>query len=289
MDIKQLIYFITIAEECSFSKAAEKLYMAQPPLSHQLKLLEEELNVKLMERTTRKLQLTDAGKALFQRSKQLLEFLDTSIKEVKDIHNGFQGKLSIGTVSSAGAAILPEIIKSFHLSYPGIDFEILDEDTSKIIELLNGGIIDIGIIRTPFKSDNFEAILLPDEPMLAVSNTELCEGQSVLKLWNLKNTPLIIQRRSEGSLIELCNSYDFKPRIICKSNDVRTILLWAGMGLGTALVPKNCVNLAPNANLKYKEIAEPSLLTGTAIIWPKQRYISSAARRFLETFNNFNF
>lgn len=289
MDIKQLIYFITIAEECSFSKAAERLYMAQPPLSYQLKLLEEELNVKLMERTTRKLQLTDAGKALFQRSKQLLEFLDTSIKEVKDIHNGFQGNLSIGTVSSAGAAILPEIIKSFHLSYPGIDFEILDEDTSKIIELLNGGIIDIGIIRTPFKSDNFEAILLPDEPMLAVSNTELCEGQSVLKLWNLKNTPLIIQRRSEGSLIELCNSYDFKPRIICKSNDVRTILLWAGMGLGTALVPKNCVNLAPNANLKYKEIAEPSLLTGTAIIWPKQRYISSAARRFLEAFHNFNF
>lgn len=284
MDIKQLKYFLAIAEESSFSKAAERLYIAQPPLSHQLKLLEDELGVKLVERTTRRLQLTDAGKALQQRSKQLLEFLETSVKEVKDIHNGLQGMLSIGTVSSAGAALLPERVKTFHENYPGIDFEILDEDTAKIIELLEHAVIDIGIIRTPFNLDNFEAIILPDEPMIAVSNSELAGGKKALKLTDLIHTPLIIQRRNEAVIMELCQKSGFTPRIICRSNDVRTILLWAGTGLGTALVPKNCINLVHNTNLNYKEIAEPSLMTGTAIIWPKQRYISSAARRFLDTF-----
>ncbi|MDP4087770.1 MAG: LysR family transcriptional regulator [Bacillota bacterium] len=284
MDIKQLKYFLTVAEESSFSRAAEKLYMAQPPLSHQIKLLEDELGVTLLERTTRKLQLTDAGKALVQRSKQLMEFLETSVKEVKDIHDGLQGTLSIGTVSSAGAALLPERIRSFHENYPGINFEILDEDTAKIIELLDHGVIDIGIIRTPFNLDSFEAILLSDEPMIAVSNTEIANCRESVKMTDLADTPLIVQRRNEAVIQELFEKSGFKPRIICRSNDVRTILLWAGTGLGTAVVPKNCLNLVPDTNLQYKEIAEPLLITGTAVIWPKQRYISSAARRFLETF-----
>jgi DNA-binding transcriptional LysR family regulator len=284
MDIRQLTYFIAIAEEGSISKAAERLHMAQPPLSQQLKLLEEELGVRLVERTTRKLELTDAGRALQHRSKQLLELLENSVKEVKDIGEGLQGRLSIGTVSSAGATLLPERIDSFHKTYPGIDFEILDEDTNKIIELLDHGVIDIGIIRTPFDLDKFEAITLPEEPMAAVSCLAWSETQATLALTDLADKPLIVQRRNEKIITELCLKAGFKPRILCRSNDVRTILLWASNGLGTAIVPKNCFNLVPDTNLNYKEIAELSLMTGTAVIWPKQRYISSAARHFLETF-----
>lgn len=284
MDIRMLTYFIAIAEEGSISKAAERLHMAQPPLSHQLKLLEEELGVKLVQRTTRKLQLTDAGKALQHRSKQLLELLETSIKEVKDINEGLQGRLSIGTVSSAGATLLPERVQSFHVRYPGIDFEILDEDTNKIIELLNHGVVDIGIIRTPFNLENFEAVILPEEPMVAVSNLDWFEASKSLRLKYLKDKPLIVQRRNEKIIYELCIESGFKPRILCRSNDVRTILLWASTGLGIAIVPKNCINLVPSTDLNYIEISEPSLMTGTAVIWPKQRYISSAAKHFLETF-----
>lgn len=283
MDIRMLNYFLAIAEEGSISKAAERLHMAQPPLSHQLKLLEEELGVKLVERTTRRLQLTDAGKALQHRSKQLIELLETSIKEVKDINEGLQGRLSIGTVSSAGATLLPKRIQSFHVRYPGIDFEILDEDTNKIIELLDHGVIDIGIISTPFNLDNFEAITLPQEPMVAVSSSAWSENKEFLKLKELDDKPLIVQRRNEKIIHELCIKSGFHPKILCRSNDVRTILLWASTGLGVAIVPKNCIDLIPNASLNYREISEPSLMTGTAVIWPKQRYISSAARNFLES------
>ncbi|MGY0373711.1 LysR family transcriptional regulator [Clostridium sp. JNZ J1-5] len=286
MDIRQLKYFLTIAEEGSISRAAEKLHMAQPPLSQQLKLLEEELGVKLMERSTRKLQLTDIGKMLQHRAKQILELVDTTIKEVKDISEGLQGTLSIGTVSSAGATLLPEKIHSFHKKYPGINFEILDEDTYKIIDLLNKGVIDIGIIRTPFNLENFESICLPNETMIAISrNITWKDEQESIYLADLVNKPLIIQRRYEEVILELCHSAGFEPRILCRSNDVRTVLLWASTGLGISIVPKACIDLLPDTNLQYIEIAEPSLKVGTAIIWPKTRYMSSAARHFLETFN----
>lgn len=114
MDIKQLTYFLTIAEEKSITKASEKLHIAQPHLSQQLKLLEEELNVKLIERTTRKFQVTDAGKRLWHRSKQIIELMESTVKELKDFNEGMEGTLSIGTISSAGDILLPQRIYSFN-------------------------------------------------------------------------------------------------------------------------------------------------------------------------------
>jgi len=285
MDIRQLTYFLTIAEEGNISRAAEKLHMAQPPLSQQLKLLENELGMKLVERSTRKIQLTDVGKTLEHRAKQILNLIKATEKELKDINEGLQGTLSIGSVSSAGATLLPDRIRSFYEKYSGINFEILDEDTPKIIELLNNGGIDIGIIRTPFNIESFESICLPDEPMV-VAGVKIPweENQKFICISDLAENPLIVQRRYEDMIVQLCHKEGFYPRILCKSNDVRTILLWASTGLGLAIVPKNCINLTRNVHLEFKEIHESSLNVGTAIIWPKNRFISSAARHFLKTF-----
>lgn len=285
MDIRQLTYFLAIAEEGNISRAAERLHIAQPPLSQVLKFLEDELGVKLVERSTRKLQLTDAGKALQYKARQILDMMESTIKEVKDIDEGLEGTLSIGTVSSAGASLLPDRILTFHEKYPGITFEILDEDTYEIIELLNTGVIDIGIIRTPFNLEGFNSIYLEDEHMVVTGqNISLNKNRRPVSLSDLAEKPLIIQRRYEKIILELCHREGFKPEILCISNDVRTILLWASIGLGLAIVPKNCLSLIPNNELDYREIEEPTLKVGTAIIWPKHRYISSATRHFLKTF-----
>ncbi len=282
MDVRQLKYFLTISEEGSISKAAEKLHMSQPPLSQQLKLLEDELGVKLLERNTRNLKLTDVGEALLYRSRQILDLVELTTKEVKDINAGFEGTLSIGTVSSAGAALLPEIINSFHKQYPRISFEILDEDSDKITELLKDGIIDIGIIRTPFNLEDFEYIYLPEEPLVIASSQVFWdENKKFINLSELSDKPLIMHRRYEKTILHLCHKFEFEPRIFCKSNDVRTILMWANTGLGTAIVPKDSMNLLPNSNLKYIGISEPSLMVGTAVIWSKTRYISSVTRHFI--------
>lgn len=118
MDIKQLKYFIAIAEEGSISKAAKRLHMAQPPLSQQLKALEAELGIELFERHTRKLEITSAGQAMYHKAKQILQLMDITIKEVKDINDGLAGKLSIGTVSLAGATFYLSLYQAFTASFP---------------------------------------------------------------------------------------------------------------------------------------------------------------------------
>lgn len=286
MDIRQLRYFITIAEEGNITKAARRLHIAQPPLSQQLKLLEEELGVKLVERGSRKIQLTDAGKILRHRAEQVVELVDSTVKELKDFNEGLQGTLSVGTVPSSGSTLLPERIYNFHESYPGVTFQIWEGDTYRILDLLNNGVIEIGIVRTPINSEFFEIIYLPDEPMVVATRGDMYWGEEKksICLKELKDKPLIIDRRFEKMVVDSCEKSGFQPKILCKSDDARSILLWADTGIGVAIVPKAAMGLIPSTNLKYKEINESSLETQTAIIWMKNRYLSSAAKHFLETF-----
>lgn len=286
MDIRQLRYFITIAEEGNITKAARRLHIAQPPLSQQLKLLEEELGVKLVERGSRKIQLTDAGKILRHRAEQVVELVDSTVKELKDFNEGLQGTLSVGTVPSSGSTLLPERIYNFHESYPGVTFQIWEGDTYRILDLLNNGVIEIGIVRTPINSEFFEIIYLPDEPMVVATRGDMYWGeeQKSICLKELKDKPLIIDRRFEKMVVDSCEKSGFEPKILCKSDDARSILLWADTGIGVAIVPKAAMGLIPSTNLKYREINESSLETQTAIIWIKNRYLSSAAKHFLETF-----
>ncbi len=285
MDIRQLRYFLAIAEEGNITRAAEKLHIAQPPLSQQLKMLEDELGVKLIDRNTRNMQLTDTGKKLRCRAEQMLRLMDTTVKELKDINEGIQGTLLIGSVPSSGAALLPERIYRFYEKYPHIDFQIYDGDTYKIMELLNSGIIEIGIIRAPFNSKLFDSISLPKEPMVAISsNFYFTENRRTIEISELINKPLIIDVRFENTIFHACEREGFTPKVICRGDDVRSILLWARTGIGVAIVPKAAIGFIPNSNLNYSEINLASLKTQTAIIWMKNRYLSSAARHFLETF-----
>jgi LysR family transcriptional regulator, salicylic acid-responsive activator of bsdBCD len=289
MDIRQLIYFNAIVEEGSITKAAERLHMAQPPLSQQLKLLEDELGIKLVERNTRKIQITDAGMMLLHRSKQILELMDTTIKELKDFSEGIQGTLSIGTIASAGDTLLPERIYSFHKNYPEINFQVRECSTYEILELLKSGVIEIGIIRTPFNSELFDYILLADEPMVAATSNDLyLDGNpKEISLLELANKPLLVHNRYETKIIEACEKMGFEPRILGKIDDTRTILLWAATGMGIAVLQRDWIDLIPDTKLKYFPINEPSLVTGTAIVWMKNRYITTVARNFLETFRTF--
>lgn len=285
MDIRQLKYFLTIAEEENITRAAKRLHIAQPPLSHQLRLLEDELGVKLIDRNTRKIQLTDTGEKLRYRARQMLNLMETTVKELKDINEGLQGTLLIGTVPSSGATLLPERIHNFHEKYPDIDFQIWDGDTYRVMELLNNGTIEIGIIRTPFNSKIYESICLPKESMVAAScNLYSREKQEIMEITELENKPLVIDRRFENVIVNAFEKEGVKPKIICRGDDVRSILLWASTGIGVAIVPKVAIGLIPNSNLKYRGINLISVETQTAIIWMKNRYLSSAARHFLKTF-----
>lgn len=284
MDIRQLKYFLAIAEEEQITGAAKRLHMAQPPLSQQLRLLEEELGVKLLERGSRKIQLTDAGEMLRNRAEQILKLTETTIKELKDFNKGSAGTLSIGAVSSSGAVLVPDKVKRFHDNYPNINFEIWEGNTYRILEILNSGVVEIGIVRTPFSMENYEYIYLSKEAMTAVYSGDSYFGKvrDVICLSDLKDRPLIIYRRFEKLIQDSCHKAGFEPRILCRTDDARTTLLWADSNMGIAIVPEAAIKLAPSSNLKQIKIEEPSLETQIAAIWMKNRYLSAAARHFLK-------
>ena len=146
--------------------------MAQPPLSNQLKLLEDELGTKLLERGARKVNLTDAGKILYKRAKHILEITKATAKEIEEFGKGVQGTLRLGTISSSGTALLSNRVIEFNKKYPNIKFEIHEGNTYEVLEMINSGIIEVGIVRTPFNSQNLECLFLDSEPMIAVMNKD---------------------------------------------------------------------------------------------------------------------
>ncbi|URZ16976.1 HTH-type transcriptional regulator CatM [Clostridium felsineum DSM 794] len=284
VDIKQLRYFYTIAEEGKITTAAKKLHIAQPPLSYQLKNLENELGVKLVERGSRSIKLTDAGLMLYNRAKQILNLTQTTIDELNDFKNGTHGTLSIGTVSSSGPSLVNNILLKFHEKYPLINFEIHEGNTYELLEILKRGIIEFAIVRTPFNAYGFNCIYLPSEPMAAIMHPDFnYSSKSTTKINELYDKPLIFYRRFEKLIYEACENSGFHPKVFCKNDDARTSLLWASAGLGIAITPKSVVSLG-NSNLVCKEIEDLSLSTQLAVIWPKNSYISSTAENFFEMF-----
>ncbi|WP_315121213.1 LysR family transcriptional regulator [uncultured Clostridium sp.] len=286
IDNRQLTYFLAIVEEGNITKAAERLHIAQPYLSQQLKFLEDELGVKLIERTTRKFQITDAGLMLQRRAEQILELTETTIKELKDFNEGIQGTLSIGSIATAGATLLQDRVYTFHKKYPNISFQIREGSTYKILEMLKSRVIEIGIVRTPLNPEIFESIYLPIEPMVAATSIDLSwdNNEEWIYLSELKNQPLLVDIRYEHMIMEACGKAGFQAKILCVNDDPRLILSWASKGIGVAIVPATWANLVSMDNLKAMEINAPSLMTQTAIVWLKNKYLSTPARNFLKTF-----
>ncbi|MGE5372748.1 MAG: LysR family transcriptional regulator [Solirubrobacterales bacterium] len=286
MDIKQLSYFLGIVEEGSITRAAEKLHIAQPHLSLQLKLLEEELGVRLIERNTRRIQVTDAGWVLHRRAHQIVDLLDTAARELSDFREGLHGTLSIATIATAGAAMLQERIRVFHTRYPGIRFEIRKAGTPQIYEMLKSGQAEIGIVRTPFRSEDVQMLAMPDEPMVAAyGGDDYWPGKTgPMELAELAEVPLLVERRYEAMISEAANQAGFEPNIICSTEEDRLLLLWAESRMGVAVLPRTWLEMIPNLGLFTRELNALALNTSTAVIWMKNRYLSSAARHFIETF-----
>jgi DNA-binding transcriptional LysR family regulator len=287
MDIKQLIYFLTIAEEGNISKAAERLHMAQPPLSQQLKLLEEELGVILFQRNTRRMQITDAGQLLQSRAQQIIELMEKTSKELNDLKEGSQGVLSIGTISSAGETLVPIVVQDFHKAYPGVDFRIKESSTFEILELVKRGVVEVGVIRTPFNLETFDHISLPEEPMMAAAMDSLLGmNKTSMSLDELKGKPLLFHNRYANNIEEACRKSGFEPKVKCRIDDTRTMLNWASSGMGIALIPRDMMTLIPDSNLRFIEIKDQTLATKIIIIWKKNHYLSTPARHFLEFFKS---
>lgn len=288
MDIRQLLYFTTIAEEGSISAAAKKLHLSQPPLSYQMKLLEEELHLPLIERSARGIALTEAGRVLYKRAQGILELSELTRKEMLAMASGFTGTLHIGTVSSSGASLLGWRIPAFHQKYPQIGFAIHEGNTFELMEMLESGLIELAIVRTPFHNDQLNCLYLSPEPMIAAGAAfffpaGMPSGQPI-SLELLGHAPVILYRRFEKILLSLCEQKGITPQVFCIADDARTTLMWAEAGLGVAVVPQSAYRIMPHHNMVYGELSEEDLHTRIAAVCKKGCSLSWAAQQFLEIF-----
>lgn len=294
MDIRQMKYFLAIAEEGQITAAAKRLNISQPPLSQQLKLLEEELNVTLFNRNSRNLELTEAGIVLQNKAEQMIELLKSTVNELKHLNQGVEGTLSIGTVRSSGITILPHKICEFRKKYKNIDFQVWEGDSFRIIELLNNGVVDVGFVREPFNTSSFDSIFIKDnlgqnlnDYFVTIAIPEFYDtikDSESISLKELKNKPLIIHRRYEDIIKSACVKEGFEPKIICKNDDTMSSLSWAKAGIGIAILPLTASNITSNINLETKKIIEPSIESRLNLIWPKNKSITSIAHNFIRMF-----
>ncbi len=286
--IKDMRAFYAIVEEGNISHAAQRLDVAQPALSRQMKRLEEILKVTLFERGSRRIRLTEAGRIFYNRVEKIIGMIDGTIREVAEIGSGEKGSIKLGTIISSGAMILPELINAFHEKYPSVTFEIWEGEGARILELLDTRLIEIAITRTQVDNMIYESLVLPNEPLVMVMNQQnACgEAKDEVKFIELADQPLIIPLRWKSIFITHCRRLGFEPKITCVSDSIVQNLLMVKMNLGISMVPMSSKTLLTDGNLIYKRLIEPEITTHTVVAWLKNQTLSASCLNLISLFKD---
>lgn len=280
MDIRQMKYFKTIVEEGTISKAAKKLHMAQPPLSMQLKQLEEELSVILLKRGNKQVELTEAGNRFYKRCLQILDLTEITKNELKQ---SYQDVLRIGITSSNSGLIQQESIQEFIKKNKHVQYAIHEGSTYEILDLLLSHNIDLGIVRTPFDTSQVNAFYLEKEPMIAIGKKEYFINTK-RKIKDFKDTPLIIHQRYLPLINDYCLNKLIQIQLKVTCDDSRTSLIWANSGIGVAICPMSSLALPYDHSLVYTILEDKNLYTGIAFITRKNEEVSALLNEFIERF-----
>lgn len=285
VDLKQLGYFVAIVEEGSISAAAKQLHISQPPLSAQLRRLEEELGVPLIERGPRHVTPTEAGRALYRQAKRLLLLADAARDEVAQLAGGVRGVLRLGVISSCGPTLFTAAFEAFCRRYPELRFEMREGNTYELLELLRAGAIEVAVLRTPFPAEGLDCRAVAPEPLTAAARPGFFAGlgPGPLSPRQLAGLPLAYYRRFEALLEGAFRRVDAPLRARCVVDDARTALAWARAGLAAALVPRSAVALCPGA-LEVREIAAPELVTSVTVATRGTAPLSAGAKAFVALF-----
>lgn len=268
MELKQLEYFRTIVDTGTVSGAARELHMTQPPLSYQMKMLEEELQVPLFLRGTKKITLTEAGKTLYEQAGKLLTLSDLTKREV--IRSSQAATLHIGMTPST-VSMMSEYLLRFSGKYPQVHFDVHEGSTFTLKDQLENGIIDLTTLRTPIALNGCETRSLARESLVAMVIPEypLLRNRSSLCLEELSGQPLILSHRYRKYLLSAFEQTGLVCDIYFACEDARTAMTMAEKGLGIAILPTSMMELSDR--LKACSISDTDLSTEILLAWRKGR------------------
>lgn len=285
MELRHLRYFIAVAEELNFTRAADRLHMAQPPLSQQIQQLEAQLGFQLFHRTKRTVTLTEAGQVFFEEAQKILLQVDRAIQLAQQTSRGELGQLTIGFVSSAAHNVVPAILQQFRTLHPAVKLELREMTTNQQLQQLREGQIDIGFIRPPVDDGINSEIVFREPLIVALPETHHLVDRPDVALRQLSTEPFILFPRSLAPglydrIISFCQQAGFSPRATQEAIQMQTIVSLVAAEMGVAIVPESMQNFQ-RRGVVYKQLQEPSPIVSIALIW--RHNPTQPVLRFLQT------
>lgn len=285
MDIRLLKYFLMVAQEGNVTKAAEKLHITQPTLSRQLRQLEDDLGISLFLRGKRNITLTQAGLLLKRRAEEMVSLAERTEQEFRDQFNLVRGEIFIGSGEVGAMHLLAKIMHSFRQEYPQVKFHMYSGNADDIMERIDNGLLDLGLLTEPVDVEKYEKLRLPSKERWGVlmrSDSPLAEKE-YLEPADLAGLPLLISRRKQVQ--EMYSHWfgeDFeKLDIVATYNLIYNAAIMVEEGLGYAFSLDNLVAIKKGGKCLFKPL-RPALEIGSVLIWKKEQTHSPATAKFLE-------
>ncbi|SMG28587.1 LysR family transcriptional regulator [Cedecea sp. NFIX57] len=285
IELRHLRYFIAVAEELHFGRAAARLRISQPPLSQQIQILEEQIGARLLARTNRSVNLTAAGQQFLTDARQILGQVDAAAARAARLHQGETGELRIGFTSSAPfIKAVSDSLSRFRKRYPDVHLQMREVNTREQIAPLNEGELELGLMRNTRLPDTLNWTLILREPLLAmVHRDHPLAGSRSISLKQLAQEPFVFFDPHVGTglyddIIGLLRQYNIVPYITQEVGEAMTIIGLVSAGLGVSILPASFQRIRLS-DVVWLPIDEPEAQSELWLVWPKHRELSEAAKR----------
>lgn len=291
MELRHLRYFVAVAEELSFRKAAEKLHMAQPPLSAQIKALEQELRVRLFDRTTRSVQLTHSGRVFLAEARSVLTASWQAEQRVRDAEHGLAGTLRVGMIAPVTNAWLAGILRRFRQQFPGVQLSLFDLTSTEQLRRLRARELDAGLLRPPVGFPELEYKFVGESrQVLAVPTGHRLAKKRQLRWEDFHDQELVLihpsaQHGFYDAFLAECAKAGAKPRPVQYANDIQTKmwLISAGFGIAPTIATFEEVR---RPGLTFRSLPSALPLVQTVLVWHRDDS-SPVLSRFCASFEPF--
>ncbi|HEY4549521.1 MAG TPA: LysR family transcriptional regulator [Bacillus sp. (in: firmicutes)] len=286
MDIQHLKYFVEVAKQKNFTKASQILLVSQPSISKMIKSLEDELKVTLLDRSERKIELTDAGVIVYEQAIKILQSVEDVYSSVHELVQIKKGTVKLGLMPTTGVLLFPNVLAGFKKENSQIDIQMVEYNAKQLKLKVEQGDIDLGITVKPVNSELFETIPLLSEELVVLVDREhwLVKRESV-RLSDLKNESFILLTEDyalHDVVTQACMQSGFEPTVAYKSSLWDLIGEMVATKLGISLIPRSMVSRFNNKNVHAISISNPLIEWELVLIYKKNKYLSYAARTFIE-------
>ena len=291
MELRHLRYFVTVASELHFGRAANKLHISQPPLSMQIRDLEREVGVELLYRTKRSVSLTQAGTAFFDEAKDILKRVNHAKLSAQQAARGEVGDLTIGFISVADYNLLPYVLREFQKEYPSVSLGLREATTDTQLGDLRNGVIDIGFLLPPVNAEGIKSFLIAKEKLIAVlpTNHPQAKAKRAISIKSLASSSFIMTPRHHApglydSIIGFCEKFKVYPHVAQEAIQMQTIVSLVSAEMGVSLIPESIQKLQ-RTGVVYKPIKETTPTIEIHLAWKESNELPSL-NRFLEFTKN---